>query len=146
MNPQKALRICVVGELVFIMLSIVLGLALESWLPGPLQEWLAAEADTDLTLDDGMLAAFGLLLLLSSIVASVGLFCLQRWAAWLFLFNVLAGYLLLLRTGPIIMHPVEATVDEIATLFSGLVLGLAFFTDALTRHEDVEAVDADEGA
>jgi hypothetical protein len=145
MNPQKALRICVIGDWVFVMLMIALEFALESWLPAPLRRWLDTRANSPTTLDEVVIVAFAILLLLSCIAASIGLFFFQRWAAWLFLFNVLMGFLFTLRTGPVVMHSAASTASDVATVFEGLVLGIAFFTDAVTPHEDVEVVDLDVG-
>jgi hypothetical protein len=38
--------------------------------------------------------------------------------------------------GPTVVHAVADAFDEMATLLSGLIIGLAFFSDALKARND----------
>jgi hypothetical protein len=131
MNTSTVLRICVVLEWVFAGSGIALSLLLESALPDPLRQWLSAELEKSLNLHDVLLLFLIVPLLLCAIVSSIGLFLLKRWAAWLYLGTVIVGFLLYPLMGPTVEHALADAVDDIAVVLSGLIIGLAFFSDAL---------------
>lgn len=131
MRVSTVLRICVLSEWVLVGISITLSLFLESHLPTPLQEWLTTEAEQDLQPYEAFLLGGGFLLLLFALAGSVGLLFLKRWGAWLYLLSLVIGYLLFPFMGPTVEHGLADAVDELSVMLSGLVLGLAFFSDAL---------------
>jgi xanthine/uracil permease len=147
MKTQTILRVCVVLEWVVYIIGVGLSFVLQDSLPTPLKDWLVAEAERDMAVHELVLLGGGVVvLLLAAIVASVGLLFLQRWAAWLYLFSFIVGCLLCLFYGPVVEHGVADVVGDVATFLSGLVLGLAFFTDALrtggVRAEPITGANA----
>lgn len=133
MKSSTMLRWCLALELVFILVGVALSSALESSLPEPLAAWLQAESERDLTSGEIALFAVFVPLILTAIAATVGLFCLRRWAAWLYLFTCLLGVVLMPLTGPTVEHAIPDAFDEAALVLSGMVVALAFFTDSLKR-------------
>jgi len=120
---------------VFVVISIVASLILEPSLPEPLAAWLKADAERDITAGEFALLAAFIPLLVSIIVATAGLLCLQRWAAWLYLVTTVIGTLLMPFTGPTVEHALADTIDEIGIIMSGMVIALAFFTDSLKKKD-----------
>ena len=63
-----------------------------------------------------------------------------------YLFSFIVGCLLSLFYGPVVEHEVADVVGDVAIFLSGLVLGLAFFTDALrtggVRAEPITGANA----
>ena len=104
-------------------------------LPKPSETWLT---------HDAILLSGLLVVMLAGIIAAVGLLFLQRWAAWLYLFSIALGYCLLPFTGPVVEHGVASVVDDSSTIFTGMILALAFFTDALNSPRvDSEPITAE---
>jgi hypothetical protein len=131
MRPSTVLRICVVLEWTFLGLGIVSSFLLESSLPDPLRDWLAADAEGDIALREVGLLVVMIPLLLCALVGSIGLLFLKRWAAWLYLISLIIGYALFPFMGPTVEHALADAADDMAVLLSGLIIGLAFFSDAL---------------
>jgi hypothetical protein len=136
MNNTSILRVCVVLEWVLLITGVALSFALESNLPDSLRAWLAEEYAQDLTSFDLAIIAVGFVVVIATIVASVGLLFLQRWAAWLYLATTVIGCVFMMFTGPTVEHAVSYAFDDVSVVFTGLVLGLAFFTDALKPREN----------
>lgn len=131
MRSTTVLRICVVLEWTFVASGIVLSFFLENSLPAPLRDWLVSDRERDLDLREVTLLITSIPLLLSAFVGSIGLLFLKRWAAWLYLASVIVGFIIFPFTGPTVEHALADAVDEIAALMNGLIVGLAFFSDAL---------------
>lgn len=130
MKASVVLRLCVALELALAVVAIASSYALESFLPEPLRAWQAAASEA-VTFGDFVLFAFIVPLIVCLLVASVGLLLLKRWAAWLYLGVTVVGVLLTPFTGPTVEHPLTDMAGEIGSILNGMVLGLAFFTDAL---------------
>lgn len=132
MNQQHsrlALRILILASAFFGFVSVVIGLAGDSFLPKELADWQAAQE----TEEEGALL-LGLVLIFPLIIAwvasSVGLFLFQKWAAWLYLaFAVLGSIFLLLE--PNVESGVSAFFSYLDALAGGIILGIAFFSNAL---------------
>lgn len=134
MKSATMLRLCVALELALIVISIVLSMVLQPFLPEPLRAWLA-QNEQQLRPADLALFALFVPLLIALVVASVGLLLLKRWAAWLYLYVNVLGLLLVPFTGPTVEHAVAETFSEAGTMLGGVVLALAFFSDAIRRDE-----------
>ena len=139
MRSSTVLRICVVLEWVFVGMAIALSYLLESSLPAPLRDWLAADAEANLAPHEVAVLIAMIPLLIGVLIGGIGLLFLKRWAAWLYLIAVIIGYALFPFMGPTVEHAVADAFDEMATLLSGLIIGLAFFSDALRVRKDEES-------
>jgi hypothetical protein len=147
MSSQNVLRAGVVLMWVAVLIGIGISVALAGSLPAPLQDWVVGEAQRDLALHEVALAAVGLAVVFMTALASVGLLFLQRWAAYLFLACVVSGVVASVFTGPSVEQGPEGAMYDVANVLSGLVLGLAFFTNALRPHgERVDSARPDSSA
>jgi hypothetical protein len=137
MNQQHsrlALRILVLASAFFFFVGLVIVMAGDSFLPKELADWQAAQE----TEEEGALL-LGLVLIFPLIIAwvasLVGLFLFQKWAAWLFLANAVLGSALMLLE-PNVESGVAAFFSGLDTLAGGVILGIAFFTDALEPDQN----------
>jgi urea transporter len=132
MNQQHsrlALRILILGSVFFGFVSLVIAFAGDGFLPKELVDWQAAQE----TEEEGALL-LGLVLIFPLIIAwvasLVGLFLFQKWAAWLYLAGAVLGSIFLLLE-PNVESGVSAFFSELDTLVGGIILGIAFFSNAL---------------
>ena len=128
-HSRLALRILILASAFFFFVGLVIVMAGDSFLPKELADWQAAQE----TEEDGALL-LGLVLIFPLIIAwvasSVGLFLFQKWAAWLYLaFAVLGSIFLLLE--PNVESGVSAFFSYLDALAGGIILGIAFFSNAL---------------
>lgn len=128
-NARLALRILILGSVFFGFVSLVIAFAGDGFLPKELVDWQAAQE----TEEEGALL-LGLVLIFPLIIAwvasLVGLFLFQKWAAWLYLAGAVLGSIFLLLE-PNVESGVSAFFSDLDTLAGGIILGIAFFSNAL---------------
>jgi hypothetical protein len=133
-NARLALRILILGSVFFGFVSLVIAFAGDGFLPKELADWQAAQE----TEEEGALL-LGLVLIFPLIIAwvasLVGLFLFQKWAAWLYLAGAVLGSIFLLLD-PRVESGVAAFFSDLDTLAGGLILGIAFFSNALDPDQD----------
>jgi hypothetical protein len=132
MNQQHsrlALRILILASAFFFFVGLVIVLAGDSFLPKELTDWQAAqETDEDGALLLGLVLIFPLII--AWVASMVGLFLFQKWAAWLYLAGAVLGSIFLLLE-PNVESGVAAFFSDLDTLAGGIILGIAFFSNAL---------------
>ncbi len=132
MNQQHsrlALRILVAATVFFAFVGLIISLAGDGFLPKELADWKAAQETDD---EGAMLVGFLLVspLIIAAVASLVGLFLFQKWAAWLFLaLSVLGTMLMLLE--PTVESGISAFFNDLGTTLGGVILGIAFFSNAL---------------
>jgi hypothetical protein len=67
-------------------------------------------------------------------VSMVGLFCYQRWAAWM-MAVVIAVFSIQMLFSPTVEPGILSLLGSLSDVVTGLVLGAAFFTNALESGE-----------
>ena len=144
MSPATALRLAVLGEWVFGIGSIVSSELLAGSLPRQLQEFRAWQTAQEGGVGEVIWLVVGVAGLASFVVACVALLRLRSWGRWLYLAVTDVMLVLSLSAGPSVSHPIEALFDELATTFSGLVLGIAFFS-SLFKGRSVSLPAPDKG-
>jgi hypothetical protein len=129
MKIQTVLRICVWLVLLLFLAGVVADLLLHGSLPAQLRDWRAPKPErvSSVLLFGGA----GALVFFSWAAALVGLLRLRRWAAWLFLISLVSGYAYMALTGPTVAHGVASAINGLSAVLSGMVLALAFFSEAL---------------
>ena len=126
---KNTLRSLLIVEWLLIGASVGVGFALENRLPATLQEWLATEGSAVSVTAVGLYVA----VLIASIVSTVGLFWMQRWAAWLFLLSTL--FATFGDWSPVVQHPAEAMIGELSLLVAGAVIGISFFSGIMSSSK-----------
>jgi hypothetical protein len=133
MDQTKArlvLRFSLVALFALIALSIGLAFVADKLLPEPLAEWYRAESSGEFEFSDLLtLLIWGAGVCLF-FVSMAGLFFYQRWAAWMMVV-VLALFSLQLLFSPTVEPGILSYLGSLSDILTGLVLGTAFFTDAL---------------
>ena len=131
MKNKTALICCLGAQWVCVVAGILSTMSLKSHLPQPLQAWLAKEAEAPMGIEDIVMLVAAIPFTISMIVASVGLFAGRKWAAWLYLVTSVLCILVMAFTGPTVAHAIPDTLNYVGAAMSGMVIALAFFTDAL---------------
>jgi len=139
MTAKLALRTAIVFEWLFGLAMIVLSFALERFLPEALREYVALDAESPIAIGELLLLPLAILLLIATLASSIGLLLLQRWARWSYLASVVLGCVITPFLGPTVEHSLTDTFDRIATTLSGLVIGIAFFSDAIPERKSIVA-------
>ena len=146
MTARTALRTAIVAEWGFLLAVTILSFLLPSLLPEPLRTWETQRLETD---PSGMeLVLLGVLMadLVVALVASVGLFLLKAWGRWLYLASLIVMFLCVPFLGPTVSHGLVDTLEGLSTLLSGVILGLAFFSNTLQRSAEQDAAPDAEAA
>ena len=137
MDKSKArlvLRFLLVALFGLIMLSIGLAFVADKLLPEALADWVKQENSGEIGVADIIGLLFWGAGLFLFFVSMVGLFCYQRWAAWLMAI-VVAVFSLQLLTSPSVEPGILSLLGSLSDVVTGLVLGVAFFSSALEPGE-----------
>jgi len=133
MDKSKArliLRFLLVALFGLIVLSIGIAFVADKLLPEALADWVHQESSGEWGIADIIGLLFWGAGLFLFFVSMVGLFCYQRWASWLMAI-VVAVFSLQLLFSPSVEPGILSLLGSLSDVVTGLVLGLAFFTDAL---------------
>ena len=133
-KSRLILRVLLVALFGVIVLSIGIAFVADKLLPEALADWVHQENSGEI----GVADVFGLLFwgagLFLFFVSMVGLFCYQRWAAWM-MAVVIAVFSIQLLFSPTVEPGILSLLGSLSDVLTGLVLGVAFFTDALQAGE-----------
>jgi hypothetical protein len=145
MKTKNILRIAIVSEWIFIVLSIVFASLLEDTLPNLLREWIRQENEADITNADIIITSLlAIPFLILYFVGSIGLLFLQNWAKWLYLIPLISRNLIPLIAltfgrfilGPSVENGIEEVFEDLSGICSGIVLALVVFTDVLNNKAE----------
>ena len=124
------LRVVLLALFAVIVLSVGLSFVADKLLPTELAEWQQRNSAGDFGISD----VFGLLFWATGLglvlISMAGLFFYQRWAAWMFL-GVILLFSLQVLFSPTVEPGLLSYLGGWSDVLTGLVLGTAFFTDAL---------------
>lgn len=124
------LRVVLLALFAVIVLSVGLSFFSDRLLPAELAEWHQQSAPGEPRLVEIAGLLFWLAGLVLVLISMVGLFFYQRWAAWMFL-GVILLFSLQVLFSPTVEPGLLSYLGGWSDVLTGLVLGLAFFTDAL---------------
>lgn len=128
MTAPSALRLFISLLLLFALLKFVPPLVSSDWPPPSLQAWTTEREAKTIPPSLGVALAT---LAGASIFSSVGLLCLHRWAARMFLASTLLSYGAVAILGPSVSHGASYACEGIAAVCGGMVISLSFWSDAL---------------
>ena len=146
MKPATILRLAVIAEIALIPLGIAVSFWADSFLP---KDVIALEenqtsAFTDIqSMGPGMIALMvgGFVLLGAWIASIIGLLKLKRWGAWLYLFSTFLTLPVYFMTGFEVRHSIDQIFDDIFRFIPGLIIGLAFFSNAIPKKSSEQDAD-----
>ena len=140
MKAAKILRLAVIADIALIPVGVGVSIWADSLLPKdalPLEE-SQSNIFTDIqSMGPGMIVSMvGSLVMFGAWIASItGLLKLKRWGAWLYLFTTFLALPLYFMFGFDVRHPIDRIFDDIYGFLPGLIIGLAFFSDAIPRKD-----------
>jgi hypothetical protein len=134
MKAEAWLKTLVILMWMITILGVLFSIASTYFLPSELRDWLADQENASVTLSEWLLLIFGVPLIIAMIVASVGLFLLRRWGAWLYAITTFLSIGIMTLGGPRVEHPVAAAFFETAILLSGIVIGISCFSDVFRNN------------
>ena len=146
MNAAKILRLAVIAEIALIPVGVGVSIWADSFLPKDALTLAESQPNifTDIqSIGPGMIAVMaGSLAMCGAWIASIiGLLKLKRWGAWLYLFTTLLALPLYFMFGFDVRHPIDQIFDDIYRFIPGLIIGLAFFSDAIPRKDSEQSAD-----
>jgi hypothetical protein len=145
--PSKGfLRTLIVAEIVLLIISVVISLLTESLLPEPLRAFLDAESNAEMTIQELIMLACGVPLLILLLGSSIGLFFLWRPARILYLISTVAGLLVTPFFGPYVDAGWGTTFEEAALIISGINLALIYFSPLKDLYEKSKVAEANPAA
>jgi hypothetical protein len=84
---------------------------------------------------------FALVMLGLWLTSVVGLYTLRRWGAWLFTATTFLGLPLYFMLDFELLQPVHRVYESLSWIITGLIIGLAFFSDAIPKPAKYPAPD-----
>lgn len=133
MEKSKArliLRFLLVALFAMVVLSIGIAIVADKLLPEALADWVHQENSGDFGVADIIGLMFWGAGLFLFFVSMAGLFFYQRWAAWM-MAAVIAIFSVQLIFSPTVEPGILSLLGSLSDMLTGLVLGVAFFSDAL---------------
>ncbi|MEY3392438.1 MAG: hypothetical protein RLZZ322_1287 [Verrucomicrobiota bacterium] len=133
MEKSKArliLRFLLVALFAMVVLSIGIAIVADKLLPEALADWVHQENSGDFGVADIIGLMFWGAGLFLFFVSMAGLFFYQRWAAWM-MAAVIAIFSVQLIFSPTVEPGILSLLGSLSDVLTGLVLGVAFFSDAL---------------
>ena len=135
LNSRTALRIAILISWLSLILGVLGSYALESDLPVHLQQYLAWDLEQDMSQLELILLVVGLVFLVGAFIGSVGMFVFRVWGRNLYVLSIIVILALTPFFGPTVENAYESFFSELETLSDGLILGILFFTDAISTKQ-----------
>lgn len=132
MTAQFALRLFIALFWLLALLSSVPPLLSSDWPPPSLRAWMTESKAQ--TIPPALIVAL-LTLTGASVISSVGLLCLRRWAAPVFLASTTLSYGAVALLGPHVSHGAAYACEGGAAISAGIVIALSFWSDALSAKK-----------
>ncbi len=138
MDSVKVLKAVIVAQWVFLILSVVVGIYEEQYLPYPLQLHLYNEAQKDLSLFESVVLAISVIFVFILLFSSVGLYRMRAWSRKPYVITLFLGAVIYPFTDLIVYPPISSAIDYIATLLMGMTVGLIYFSEARNEFKETE--------
>ncbi len=130
MSIIKILKVTIILQWLFIILSVISGFIEESYLPKLLLKWVEED---DLNIENNFILLPMLLLLILFflyIISSIGVFRLKQWAKKPYtLSNIMLG-VIIISFGSGVYTPLAVAFDYYSTLSIGFTMALIYYTPA----------------
>jgi hypothetical protein len=128
MSSAQTLRYLILTMWVTAIVSVVLDFSLESRLPEPLRDYLAAKWDEDFTLRDVVVSVVGLIGLWFLVQGSIHLYGLRAKGRRQFLIGLVTSTLTVPLFGPVVSNPWVALLSDVFFVLTGIIVGLIYFS------------------
>jgi len=146
MKHERVLGILILSEFVFGILATMSYFALKPFLPAPLRDYLATVGAVAFRPYDALLWALWIAVVVTTILAWIGLLNLLRAARPLYLASWAGYFVLLLLKGPVVSASVSFVIEMAMALVGGAILGMIYFSEFGAKFRTLsEAFGAAEG-
>ncbi len=133
MNAVKTLRLLIACEALAIALTLAADSLTRGALPASLQAYLAEVEKAELPPGSTAVALLAIGAIVTLVVAWIGLWRLWRPARAIYTGAALAAVASVSFTGPVVSSGVTDTIGDVASITSGMILGLLYFSE-LRQH------------
>ena len=113
-------------------------------MPEQLRAYLAAQREAPITVSELIVGTFAILWLIASGIAWIGLWRFWKYAPTLYLTVCVGGLVQLLFLGPTVQNAWSNTLSAATSIFSGLILGLVYFSHLGVRYARPTLKELDE--
>jgi hypothetical protein len=135
MRHVAILRVLILTDLVLILLEGGAHVALIARLPESLQTHARAQLDSSSSFHTAIGDIYLIVFFGALVVAWVGLWKLQRWARGVYTAVCVVGLVITLFHGTLVTHAVAAVLYSMASITTGMLLGLIWFSDLGAEFE-----------
>ena len=146
MSLPSAFRLILSATILLGLGGVVLELCFQSFLPQPLQDYLRAESEADLTTSDIAAVLVAIPLLIATIVSIIGLYLWKPWSRHLFLGVWILSVLLAPFVGPYVYSGIGYALYDLSSMLSGLLLGIAYFSPVAEKFKHRKEIEAHDPA
>jgi hypothetical protein len=129
MNLQKTLRRLILCEIILSVVIVTTSFLEERFLPAELRSYLDIVAAQDLSIKDWIVIALGVPHMILLIVSWLSLWQGWRSGRLLYAITSISSVPLFGLCAPLISGPVVASLEPLASLASGLIFGLLYFSE-----------------
>lgn len=140
MKHEKVLSLLILNEVALVILGVASDFALSPLLPSWLRAHVAAEGVAGFRLNDTLLTALWVIVVVSTVLAWIGLLNLLRAARPLYLASWLGYLILLLLSGPVVSTAASYVVQMMMALVGGAIVGMIYFSELRTKFRRLSEV------
>lgn len=143
MNTTNQIKYLAITELLLFILTVIASYYFESYLDPLLQEYLAYENNIDISNLTLFLYIAILLATLINIISLIGLIFIKSWAKKLYLISTCIMFLSVPFLGPYVDHGITDALDGIASLTTGALLAMLYYTkNAFNKPSNSDAASS----
>lgn len=125
---KRSLRILIVVDLILIVISGIVSIVGEAWLPEQLQAFEQARAEADATTSDWVLMIVGVPLVIAVLMSFIGLLVFWHPARPLYFATLVAAALLTPFGGSYVTPGWAQAIDGVSSIVSGVLLAVIYFS------------------
>ena len=135
LSASLTLRVLIVVEWLLVVILIVSVFVFELPLPTELEQYVDREAEKPLSRSDWLWSISAMIVLLVSLLASIGLWFFRSWARPTYATAVLGNIALSALDEPLVAHPFVVVFSDLSLIVVGAIVALAYFgrIDAFER-------------
>jgi hypothetical protein len=145
MKLERALGILILSEFLLEILATISNFSLEPFLPASLRDYLVADKAATSQLYYTILWALWITVVVTTVLAWIGLLNLARPARTLYLASWAGYFVLLLLRGPVATASVSFVLEMMTAIVGGAILAMIYFSELAAKFRPLsELVGAEE--
>ena len=129
MKHERVLGILILSDFVLGVLATISYFVMAPFLPAPLRDYLSTGSVASFRLYNVFLTALWVAVVVTTILAWIGLLNLARGARPLYLASWVGYLVLLLLSGPVVSASAPFVIEMMTALVGGAILGMVYFSE-----------------